>query len=319
MKKLDYTTIFRHKKICESCGLELVSEIYYSKNHHTPFQRKIDSRVLPIYKELQAFVRKHETISVRQFFYHCISIGLVRFPRTAKDAKNIYQNLDNDITRCRLAGIIPIDSITDETVLWGTTQYDSIKEPIRHSIISYRSKWWKNQKYYVEAWLEKRALENTLFSITENYGVYLSVAGGYPTLSQIISAIERFQEYLDKEIVILYFGDLDPSGKDMPRYLGERLEELGVDNVTIKEIALTKDDVAKYNLPKNPSKPKDTRNDWYIKKYGITYAVELDALEPDILRSKVESAILAYTNLDLLKKARKMDMEQQMKWVGILG
>ena len=298
----------RHLEIIAKCGLEQMDECY------KPFKRNPKQSSILLFKELQQFISDNNKITVRQFYYHCISNRIAEFPKNSKEARNTYQNIDNAINRSRLAGLIPMDSIADTTSLMGTHQWNSIDRIVRCAVGQYRSKWHKEQKYYVEVWLEKEALAQIFHSITDDYGVFLSVSGGYPKLSQIYNAKLRFQEYDDKPIILLYFGDLDPSGKDMPRVLNEKFKELEVEGIKIIEVALNKNDVQKYNLPKNPFKPKDTRNKWYLEKYGIDYAVELDALEPDILKEKIRESISEFVNLKILKDCKTNDTLEKEKW-----
>jgi hypothetical protein len=182
----------------------------------------------------------------------------------------------------------------------------------------YRSKWFENQDYYVEVWLEKEALSQMFSSITNEYGIFLSVSSGYPKLSQIYNAKLRFLEHCDKPIKILYFGDLDPSGKDMPRQLIEKFQELDVKDAEVIEVALSKTDVIEYGLPKNPFKPKDTRNKWYVERYGIDYAVELDALEPDILEGKIRDCILKFIDYEAIEYCKHTDSLEMESWKNYL-
>jgi hypothetical protein len=191
-------------------------------------------------------------------------------------------------------------------------------EIIKASVEQYRSKWLLTQHNYVEVWLEKEALAQVFSPITDEYGVFLSVSGGYPKLSQIYNAKVRFEEYYGKPIKLLYFGDLDPSGKDMPRQLKEQLQKLDVENAEVIEVALNENDVVKYNLPQNPFKPKDTRNKWYVERYGIDYAVELDALEPNILEGKIRDSILTFIDHDELEYCKYADRTEMNKWNKII-
>ena len=102
--------------------------------------------------------------------------------------------------------------------------------------------------------------------------------------------------------------------------LDRRFAEIGVEELTIERVALSKDDVVTYNLPKNPFKPKDTRAEWYIQKYDINYAVELDALPPHILQEKLEESILNLSilnliDLDVLEECKKRDEEEKSVWI----
>jgi len=93
---------------------------------------------------------------------------------------------------------------------------------------------------------------------------------------------------------MLYFGDFDPSENEMLEAMKTTLkDELGVDGLQFKRIALLKDDIFTYKLPHNPEaiKKKDTRAKKHVAEYG-ELAVELDALRPDVLEKKIEDAII---------------------------
>jgi len=92
---------------------------------------------------------------------------------------------------------------------------------------------------------------------------------------------------------MLYFGDFDPSGNEMLEAMKTTLkDELGVDGLQFKRIALLKDDIFTYKLPNNPDalKRTDTRAKKHLEAYG-ELAVELDALRPDVLEKKIQDAI----------------------------
>ncbi len=150
------------------------------------------------------------------------------------------------------------------------------------------------------------------YLITNVYDVYFCT-GGYQSWSEVWAARARFLARKGSDLKILYFGDLDPSGKDMPRDIRDRFKTLGF-NVDVIEVALTKDDVIEYNLPTNPTKKKDSRQDWYTNKYGINYAVELDALPPKILSEKIRGAIEAECDLDLLWAKKVNDNIRREFW-----
>jgi hypothetical protein len=95
---------------------------------------------------------------------------------------------------------------------------------------------------------------------------------------------------IEKEVVVLYLGDHDPSGKDMIRDIKDRLAEFGVPNLKVDSIALTTAQVRKFNPPPNPAKITDSRAAAYIAEFG-NQSWELDALPPRELNRIVEQAI----------------------------
>jgi hypothetical protein len=225
-----------------------------------------------------------------------------------------YRRVVRIVKRGRLAGLISFDKVVDDTrEARKTPSWTNIKKIMDAAVKQYRSDWWADQPYYVEVWLEKRALQRIFYPITNAYDVHLCVGGGYQSWSEVWEARDRFESRGDKKKIILYFGDLDPSGKDMPRDIKARFDTLGID-LHVEEVALIKNDVIQYNLPRNPAKKSDSRKDWYIRKYDIDYGVELDALPPYVLREKIEEAILGFCDLNkLLEKIRK-DKEEKAFW-----
>lgn len=95
---------------------------------------------------------------------------------------------------------------------------------------------------------------------------------------------------VDKEVVVLYLGDHDPSGEDMVRDIRDRLNEFGVPNLEVEKVALTMAQIKKFNPPPNPAKITDSRAAAYIAEFG-QQSWELDALPPRELNRLVEAAI----------------------------
>ncbi len=77
--------------------------------------------------------------------------------------------------------------------------------------------------------------------------------------------------------MLLYLGDLDPSGYDIYRCL-----ETEIDVATVERIGLHQEDVSQFSLVPNPIKDSDTRSKGFKRRYpelGDT-VYELDALPP---------------------------------------
>jgi hypothetical protein len=95
-----------------------------------------------------------------------------------------------------------------------------------------------------------------------------------------------------RELVVLYVGDLDPSGLFMSEEdLPKRLSDYGGDHIELRRIALTREHVN--GLPSFPAadKRKDPRYKWFVANYG-GQCWELDAMDPNDLRNCVEKAII---------------------------
>ena len=102
--------------------------------------------------------------------------------------------------------------------------------------------------------------------------------------------------------MILHFADHDPSGLDMTRDLRRRFEEYanaaGFDGeIEVERVALTIEQVKKWDLPPNPTKRADARTPAYMAEYGDA-CLELDAVPPDELRQLIREAIVQHMNVE---------------------
>jgi hypothetical protein len=307
----------RQKEIYFEYNIPLVGPVYKSyrpSNIIRPSANLKPISRLDLLRETLPFFDVHQLVTVRQVYYNLVSRQIIF------NNANEYERISDLLVNTRLAGLVSFDQVIDETrepmisSTWG-----SIEEIIKAAIQQYRSEWWSDQDNYVEIWLEKRALNRIFFPITDVVGVPLCVGGGYQSWSEVYNASKRFDQHLDKKCFILYFGDLDPSGKDMPRDIQSRFSTLGVP-VEVVEIALTIDDVTRYNLPRNPTERRrgrsraDPRREWYINRYGIEYGVELDALPPEVLEEKIRESISRYVNIKLIFKNKEKDEKEKDFW-----
>jgi hypothetical protein len=259
-------------------------------------------------QQILPIVAKYYVVTVRQVYYLLVSIQEIF------NNLNEYRRVVRILKRARLAGFIPFQKVIDDTrEAKKSPSWNSMEEILRAAINQFRSNWWRDQEQYVEVWLEKRALGRIFYPITNSYDVHLCTGGGYQSWSEVFQASTRFRKHRDKKWIVLYYGDLDPSGKDMPRDIKERFHTLGLD-INMVEVALTKEDILTYNLPRNPTKKRDSRSSWYNERYGVDYAVELDALPPKILESKIKSSIEAFCDLKLLEMRSREDQEIKNLW-----
>ena len=89
---------------------------------------------------------------------------------------------------------------------------------------------------------------------------------------------------------MLHLGDHDPSGIDMTRDNGDRLDVFAENGVEVRRLALNADQVQQYGPPPNPSKLTDSRAAGYLEEHG-NEAWELDALEPSVISDLIEDEL----------------------------
>src|SRR6185437_8884350 len=196
------------------------------------------------------------------------------------------------------------------------SQWDNISDLVDSAVRAYRLPRWEGQRCYVELWVEKEALAGVLEPLASEFHVTLMVNKGYSSSSAMFDSAQRFKEAQDndKQLLLFYLGDHDPSGEDMVRDIRERMRMFEVDYLTVTKLALTWDQIQKYNPPPNPAKLSDSRAKAYIAKHG-TSSWEVDALPPNVLQQIIRDAFKAEIDESLVKaiKAKEARDKQRLR------
>ncbi len=174
---------------------------------------------------------------------------------------------------------------------------------------AYKKNVWANQENYVVVWVEKDALSGIFERITNKYGITLVVGKGYNSWSIKKELADIFTNY-EKEPIVLYFGNFDPSGEDIFRDLEESFNFFQISLKKIEKVSLTKDDITKYELPPDFAKKSDTRADKFIKKNG-DMTVELDALPLKVLQEKIKNSIETYMDMNEFQNVLNQQKEER--------
>jgi hypothetical protein len=252
--------------------------------------------------------------TVRQVFYALTVKGLI-----AKAEKEYHQTVIRLLTEMREAGEIPFEWIADNT-RWQRKPrtFGNLENCLENTAKFYRRDLWVSMPAYVEVWCEKDALAGVIMEETEPYDVPLMVSRGYASLSFLHSAAMAI-EAKDKPAFIYHVGDLDPSGVDAARDIEAKLRRYAPDaDITFERLAVTREQVEKWNLPSRPTKLKDPR----AKKFNNSESVELDAIPARELRTLVREAIEQHIDqekLAILKTAEKSERALLEEWRRLVG
>lgn len=244
-------------------------------------------------------------LSLRQLYYqfiaHFADLLPGNGPGGSPNTEQNYKMLGGVISDARLAGLLDWDTLVDrgrETVEnphWGTPA-----DIVDAAANSYRIDLWEGQDVHLEVMVEKQALEGVLVPACRRLDIPFTANKGYSSSSAMYQAGQRLEEKLsaDKRVVILYFGDHDPSGLDMSRDVTDRLALFSgagywdeddkrvyiysdyEDRFAVRRVALNMDQVEEYGPPPNPTKMTDSRANAYLERFGEE-CWELDALDPE--------------------------------------
>jgi hypothetical protein len=154
---------------------------------------------------------------------------------------------------------------------------------------------WPSQGARVVIWSEK-SLGGTLKPILDEYLVSFHVQHGNTSDTVIHKAAEWCRQHPTMVLVILYVGDHDPKGlriseEDIHKRLGG---DEGITNYIVHRVAILRSDVeAVRREDRDAFKPKDPDIAWYVRRTGLSYGVEVEAIPSTELRDRVEAAIKA--------------------------
>lgn len=257
-------------------------------------------------------------LTLRALHYRLVAAGMTN------DVSH-YKKVVNAMIEARWEGLLEFDDFLDhERETHGSTDYeetsvdekaDEAKIQIRAWATSYRKNKWENQPIYPEVFIEKKALQGVFDRPCRRWNIALSPCKGYPSLTFQYDAKKRFETAMakGKEPMILYFGDYDCSGEDIPRSLKDTLVRMGVD-VHVKRIALMEHQVKEWKLPPAPTKVSDTRS----ANWDGLGQVELDAVEPEKIVELLNKAISGVFDEKLFAELKEQEEAETNQFKKIL-
>jgi hypothetical protein len=119
---------------------------------------------------------------------------------------------------------------------------------------------------------------------------------------------------LGRDIVILHFGDHDPSGCDAADKIEASLREFapGIE-IEFRRCAVTPEQIERWRLPTRPTKKTDSR----AKRWNGGESVELDAIDPNTLRALCNAhieSIIPEGWLATMRAAEESELDFLLRW-----
>jgi hypothetical protein len=264
-------------------------------------------RSLDLIKGMRQIAKEARPITGRGVGYKLLSMNLIE-SMSRNDMQTVYRLLKE----AREERIIPWSWIVDETrELEKISTWDNPAEYVEVVARSYRRDFWLHQPVRIEVWSEKGTVRGVLQPVLDEYGVGFRVMHGFGSATAL-NDVAKDRD--GRPLIMLYIGDYDPSGLWMSECdIPERLKRYGGKHASIKRIALTRDDCR--NLGRRPAfnvkeKSKDPRAPWFRKNYG-QLCWELDAMDPNDLRSRVENEINEHIEPEAWERCRIIDKAER--------
>jgi hypothetical protein len=244
-----------------------------------------------------AIVSSYDTlVTLRQLFYRLVAALLL--PNTT----NAYKSLSKHTAAARREGGFP--ALMDRgRVIHRYQTFASPAAAARWLQSIYRRDRTAGQTVSLYLGVEKAGIVAQLQEWFGDLGVPIVALGGYSSQTYVDEVVADAIA-AKRRAVFLYAGDHDPSGEDIDRDFLARTDCFD----EVRRVALSADQVARYELPPQPGKTTDSRAAGFIARHGHLVQVELDALPPDVLRELFVTAIAEFWDDDAYTTALEREV-----------
>lgn len=284
-------------------------------------------------------------LTLRQLYYQFVHRKL------SENGQKHYKRIGNVLTKARYNGTFPVNGLEDRGR--SVAKGDFVRDDSVQGAMATAERWlrdtpemackrgrWFGQPKHVSVWVEKEALAGVFEPVCDALGVGWFACKGYPSVSALNSWLKHADSVEDvEERVVLYFGDHDPDGWEIPRscergikklicldyehvvdeYQNDYSERLSreeavesayfelaqagdIPELTFKRVALNMDQIRQFNPPPFAAKMTSSRFKSYFKEHRTDKAWELDALDPQTLRALIEARVEREFDEDIHEK-----------------
>ena len=236
-----------------------------------------EDTILPRAAEI---VRSYSTpVTLRQLHYRLVSDPEIEYRNTDSDYDQLSRRT-SDLRRIRAFPALTDLTRGIERMWWN----ESMGEAMEEALDTFRLDRSRGQDPLPFVVVEKSTLVAQVRSWVDDKTIPVTALRGYSS-ETLDTDIERFVSGQGRDVRLLYVGDLDPEGEDIERNLQDQTF------LVTERLAITPEQVTQYALPEEPGKPESVRAPKFIAKYGRLFQVEVEALDPDVLRRLVEEAV----------------------------
>jgi hypothetical protein len=254
----------------------------------------------PILERAADIVMSYDTsVTLRQLFYRLVS------EQTIPNTTTAYKRLSDLTAKARRADEFP-DLIDRGRTIHRYEYWPDIDTALEDAKDYFRLDRTEGQDVSIYLGVEKAGMVVQLQSWFGDLGIPVLALGGYSSQTYVDEVVYDTRLH-NRGAVLLYGGDFDPSGEDIDR---DFLERTACWDKVVR-VALTATQVREYALPVNPGKSSDSRAAGFISRHGSLMQVELDALDPAVLRRLYADAISEFW--DTSAYAAVVERERQQR------
>jgi len=226
-----------------------------------------------------------------------------------------YESLTELLTRARLAGLIPMEAIADETrpeICWDVAP--DVQVYLREQLDGFLQGYWRDlmqsQPNHIEIVGEKNTIAPIIKPVAADYCIPTTIGRGYCSLPPRYHISERFRRSGKEKLVLLVVSDFDPDGEEIAHSLARSLrDDFGVEDIVPVKVALTAGQVKEFRLAAGGAAKRTSANyRKFVAKHG-TAAYELEALRPEDLQRVLREAIDAVID----REAFNAELDQERR------
>lgn len=215
-----------------------------------------------------------------------------------------YDKLTSLITIARRKGDVPYEWIADPTRAVHTfVVWNNVAKYAESARSWYERDRWQSQDTRVEVWVEKDSLLSVLHKTCMDYQVTLRSLHGqgsntlaYETAKAIAPRKKNEKpQHPDKKFHVLYFGDMDPCGEQIPTTFKDSVEQIlenhfdYYNGIELHRLGFNYDDFETVNVESIDNKPKDKQLAGYLARHGEDAKfAEVEALPKSLMIERIE-------------------------------
>lgn len=279
-----------------------MSELKYDFNKLSKSGKEYKYQML-IRRAKEVIASYTDKLTIRQLYYRLVS------SQDIENNRSQYVYYDDVLTEYRKQNLDFAEYFEDKTrkIISDISVYDleRFSEIINDKIENVKTDY---PYFYINAnllqpkitviLLEKQALES-IFQRAVGKMSILVVSRGFNSFTQLKELANLVKN--DKRELNLYtFTDFDDSGLLIEQnFINQCKDHLGLEFNSITRIALTKEYIEANNIPTNPTKTSTH------SQFNLPYFVELDAIEPNELKTLVKDVCKLNFDKDLENAIRK--------------
>jgi len=266
--------------------------------------------------ELTNNFRKYWPMTLRAFYYQAVAALIV----------------PNDIKQYRRVGKIMASLRRNDLISWRCMEDKTratsgkrgradvagyIQEQLEDFLSPnfYQRCYIQEQPVYVEISVEKDALSNHVIDAAWMHCTRVNVTRGQVSATMLNQIAERFDKAIMRGLkpILLHFGDLDPTGIQIPKSMKDGFLEHHSIYVDVRQVALTPEQCMEHDLPQSldAAKAGDPNYDRWIEEFGDQSPTELDALHPEILKQLVQDSLNEVYDIGEMDEQRQKELEER--------